>query len=295
MNKMKAAFLAGSLMLTYGCSSMQNSVTDWRMGYYTVQPGDSVSAIAWRYDLDVQDILLWNNLQPPYIIHPGQKLVINGVPSNAPTRVAHRSVLTRDQRIPPQPQPVVATTQVYDVPQPMERQEIVVSQMERQIVDAPVVQTPAPEPTVVPAKMVISSQPSSVSSLDAQNSDKLTWTWPINGKIMKRPGGNPLGPKGIDILGSNGQTVVAASSGTVIFSGKDERIFGHLVIIQHENDMMTAYANNESVNVREGDNIRVGDEIARVGRNREGQYALSFQIRRDGEAVDPLRYLPSQR
>ncbi len=48
--------------------------------YYTVQPGETLYAVAWRYELDYQKLAELNDLTPPYAIHPGQRLRLSGTP-----------------------------------------------------------------------------------------------------------------------------------------------------------------------------------------------------------------------
>jgi lipoprotein NlpD len=49
-------------------------VREWNPLDYSVKPGDTLYSIAWRYELDFQDIASWNNIASPYAIYPGQRL-----------------------------------------------------------------------------------------------------------------------------------------------------------------------------------------------------------------------------
>ncbi len=118
------------------------------------------------------------------------------------------------------------------------------------------------------------------------------WRWPLKGKVIGYFSlKNPVN-KGIDIVGKAGDTVNAAADGVVVYAGGNLRGYGKLVIIKHTDNFLSAYGNNASLAVVEGDRVKAGRTIARVGSTAENKEMLHFEIRRDGKPVDPLRYLP---
>lgn len=118
-----------------------------------------------------------------------------------------------------------------------------------------------------------------------------TWQWPLKGEVI-RPFSltNPVN-KGIDIAGKQGQSVLAAADGVVVYAGGNLRGYGKLVIVKHNDNFLSAYGNNEVMLVSEGDKVRRGAVIARVGSSAGSEGMLHFEIRRDGKPVDPLNYL----
>lgn len=88
--------------------------------------------------------------------------------------------------------------------------------------------------------------------------------------------------------------MLAASSGEVVYSGNGLIGYGELVIIKHDERMLSAYAHNRRRLVAEGETITQGQKIAEVGRNDRNEKVLHFEIRRDGKPVDPLQYLPKR-
>lgn len=102
------------------------------------------------------------------------------------------------------------------------------------------------------------------------------------------------GRKGIDIAGRVGQFINAAASGRVVYSGGGLVGYGKIIIIKHSKTYLSAYAFNEKLFVKEGQEVRAGQLIAAMGRNGNGRPMLHFEIRRDGKPVDPLRYLPKR-
>jgi lipoprotein NlpD len=97
--------------------------------------------------------------------------------------------------------------------------------------------------------------------------------------------------KGIDIRGKAGDSVVAAASGRVVYVGSKLRGYGNLVIVKHNDDLMTVYAHNRKLLVHEGDQVKAGQLIAEIGGTDANTPLLHFEVRRDGNAVDPMPYL----
>ncbi|MDA0823392.1 MAG: peptidoglycan DD-metalloendopeptidase family protein [Proteobacteria bacterium] len=123
-------------------------------------------------------------------------------------------------------------------------------------------------------------------------SKRLAWMWPTSGTVQSAS--SALGTKGIEILGKTGQPVVAAASGTVVYSGSGLRGYGQLIIVKHNEEFLSAYAHNDKLIVSEGVAVKQGQKIAEMGNSDAKRVMLHFEIRRDGKAVEPLQYLPSR-
>ncbi len=119
---------------------------------------------------------------------------------------------------------------------------------------------------------------------------KLSWQWPIQGKILRSF--SKTGKKGIDIYGKYGQPVKSAASGKVVYSGKGLIGYGNLLIIKHNENYLSAYANNRRLLVNEGQRVKKGQTIAEVGRGTDKKTSLHFEIRKNGKPVNPIYYLP---
>jgi len=118
----------------------------------------------------------------------------------------------------------------------------------------------------------------------------LQWAWPARGRIVNSD--TPISKKGIDIAGSPGQVVNAAGEGEVVYSGSGLLGYGRLIIIKHNDMYLSAYAHNSKLLVSEGDYVRAGQNIAHMGQTSKGMTLLHFEIRKNGEPVNPLKYLP---
>jgi lipoprotein NlpD len=120
----------------------------------------------------------------------------------------------------------------------------------------------------------------------------LGWRWPLEGKVVQRFRGGDRTRQGIRIAGRPGQQVLAAESGTVVYSGSGLKGYGNLIIVKHNNSYLSAYGFNSRLLVGEGARVKRGQGVAEVGQASGGKYRLHFEIRRNGTAVDPLNYLP---
>ena len=117
------------------------------------------------------------------------------------------------------------------------------------------------------------------------------WIWPTKGKLIQTFS-LKKGINGIQIAAANASPVAAAAEGQVVYAGNGIRGYGQLIIIQHSNEFLSAYAHNKTMLVKEGETIRQGQKIAEVGSTGTNTTKLHFEIRKDGRPVNPLKYLP---
>ena len=120
------------------------------------------------------------------------------------------------------------------------------------------------------------------------------WTWPTRGRIGVEFGGKPGSGTGVLIDGRAGQAIVAAASGTVVYAGGGLIGYGELIILKHNDTYLSAYGHNAKVLVKEGQSVRKGQQIATMGEGPQRKPRLHFEIRRNGEPVNPRRYLPAR-
>jgi lipoprotein NlpD len=115
-------------------------------------------------------------------------------------------------------------------------------------------------------------------------------TWPLRGPILKPfvPGSS----KGIVIGGRIGDPVKAAAAGRVVYAGTGIEAYGPLIIIKHSDSLITAYGQNSTLLVKEGDAVTQGQTIGAVGADSRGVGSIQFEVRQDGHPVDPLAWLP---
>lgn len=116
---------------------------------------------------------------------------------------------------------------------------------------------------------------------------------PVRGNIVGRFGAQrPEGGtwRGVFIQAAAAAPVQAVAPGAVVFSGW-MRGFGNLVILDHGNDYLTVYANNEAILKQVGDNVAAGETVASVGSSGgQAQTGIYFEVRHRGNPVDPLKW-----
>jgi len=143
-----------------------------------------------------------------------------------------------------------------------------------------------PPATTTPPATAPASVPTPPRASDAS---LISWGWPSSGPVTQAFNSTT---KGIDIGGALGDPVAAAADGKVMYSGNGVRGLGNLIIINHQNGFITAYAHNRTLLVKTGQTVKRGAKIAEVGQTDTTSPRLHFEIRRQGTPVDPLQYLP---
>ena len=125
--------------------------------------------------------------------------------------------------------------------------------------------------------------------------------YPLTGKINNEFGWrpNPFGGSsmenhpGMDIDGEKGDPVVASANGVVVKAGLNGG-YGNLIELDHGNGMTTRYGHLSEIEVEVGEQVTRGQEIGKVGSTgRSTGPHLHYEVRIDGEAVNPRDYLPS--
>ncbi len=266
---------------------------------HVVASGDTLLTIAWRYGLDVRDLIRWNQITNPDLIVIGESLRLRS-PTPPPSSSSPRTptVMT------PMPVATAVPDNVVRTTPPIGKPATRISMAPLAPAASPAVSalTPTPSPSAPPARVAPTSTDSatdndkpaaadSASNL-AANKAGLRWMWPTQGKVSAADAESVT--KGIDIRGARGQAVKAAAGGTVVYSGSGLRGYGELIIVQHNDTFLSAYAHNEARLVQEGRHVDAGEPIARMGNSDTTDVMLHFEIRRNGKAVDPLQYLPNR-
>ncbi|WP_036215283.1 peptidoglycan DD-metalloendopeptidase family protein [Massilia alkalitolerans] len=251
-------------------------------GMYTVRRGDTLLRIALDHGENYRDIVAWNNLRDPDDIKVGQTL-----------RVAapERGERTANIQTQPVPAPPAATPPRKTEPR-ADKQPYTENVAARPETGTQAGARTEPVRPAAPAPAAPAPAIAAGSTVTANDDDKLSWMWPADGRIVATfdEGRN----KGIDIAGRPGQQVVAAGAGKVMYAGSGIRGYGNLVIVKHNNSLLSAYAHNRKIVVKEGDNVAKGQMIAEMGDSDADSVKLHFEIRQQGKPVDPARFLPGR-
>jgi lipoprotein NlpD len=133
--------------------------------------------------------------------------------------------------------------------------------------------------------------PKPLPKLPEQPSPK--WAWPTSGRINVEFGAKPGPGTGVLINGKSGQAINAAAGGRVVYSGTGLIGYGQLIILKHNDTYLSAYGYTASSLVKEGQEVQKGQRIGTMGEGPERKPRLHFEIRRNGDPVNPRQFLPA--
>lgn len=246
-------------------------------GYYTVKPGDTLIRVALEAGQNYKDIASWNGLENPNLIEVGQ--VLRVVPPNVdPSPSASAGAL-------PAAKPITV---------PKVEARGLDAKGGSSAASAPVAAKPAATGAAAtpPASTPAAVAAPAASDSAAKDVADDAWVWPSNGPVL---GGYEEGKrKGVAIGGKEGDPIVAAGDGRVVYAGSGLRGYGNLVIIKHSGDYLTAYAHNKALLVKEDQVVRKGQKIAEMGSTDADRVQLHFELRKQGKPVDPAKQLPAR-
>ena len=244
-------------------------------GMYSVRRGDTLSVIAFSYGLDHRDVAAWNGISSPYVIYPGQKLRLSA-PAPVNNRNSGRSSGVQTSGI---KSPSASTTRTHASSTPSGA-----------TTKSATTKAAPPEQAATPAPQTASVK----TTAEQSAADPQSWRWPANGRVLRGYVATNPSRNGLDIVGTEGQPIMASAAGKVVYSGNGLLGYGELIIIKHSERMLSAYAHNKLRLVKEGEQVSAGQKIAKMGRNDRNEQLLHFEIRVRGKPVDPIEHLPKK-
>ena len=263
---------------------------------YTVKRGDTLFYIAWVTGNDFRDLAQRNNVPAPYALNVGQVLQVgnaSGQPITGENAVSQASArasggATATTTSAQKSTAVVASQPTITYSESSGEQSATkMLPNNKPATTTSTVVAPVTAPTTVSTTQPTASSTSTSSPISA-------WRWPTDGKVIENFSGAEGGNKGIDIAGSKGQAIVATADGRVVYAGNALRGYGNLIIIKHNDDYLSAYAHNDTMLVREQQEVKAGQKIATMGSTGTSSTRLHFEIRYKGKSVNPLQYLPQR-
>ena len=287
----------------YGQQIMKMQQTANADKRHMVMPGDTLSSISRRYGVSVSKLAAANNMDVNTPIRMGQRL---HVPSAVPA-IDYTSTASIDGAAAAQPSAVPLALGRIPKAKPqglMSKASMpVVRQQSNNVAALPKakarqkVAALAPRGAGAGSKQVVADIPTGdIVKAAPKMSGESKFRWPVRGRIIssygrKRDGGRN---DGINLAVPAGTSVRVAESGTVIYSGDKLKGYGNLVLVQHPNGWVTAYAHNDKLLVSKGQQVRRGQIIAQAGKTGEVDTPqLHFELRIKGDPVDPVPYLSS--
>lgn len=224
---------------------------------HKVRRGETLYSIAFQHGKDYRSLARWNGIRAPYTIFVGQKIRLKG----SKKRFVASSKSSKSTQV----RRKTSKTTIKKSSNNLKKNKKTVKKK------------------------------SKTTSKKGLIKGKIKWRWPSKGMIIKKFSRKSATQKGLDISGRLGQTIQATAAGRIVYSGSGLRGYGRLIIIKHNERFLSAYAHNRKLLVKEGQTVKQGQKIAEMGRSGTDRVKLHFEIRNDGNPVDPLRYLPKRR
>jgi len=239
-------------------------------GQHVVKRGETLYSIAWRYGRDYRELGNANGISPPYPIQAGQvlRLDLRGTVTSS-EQTASSSRRSSSQRAESTTSSATTGTSAG------------VSSGDGGRASAASTTPARPSPTTtapVPRR--------------SQTVANIQWHWPHVGTVIAGFSTSGKVNKGLDIAGNAGDRIRAAAAGSVVYAGSGLLGYGNLIIVNHNEHYLSAYAHNRTILVQEGEEVAAGQVIAELGSSGADRPKLHFEIRKNGNPVDPARYLP---
>lgn len=321
MRKISSLFVAGLLVVS--CTAIhppsynlpsRNSVQAGEE--IIVGKNQNVYGIARKHGVSMREIIVLNELKPPFVLRQGQSLLlpakdqdsaplpsaaprdaveqfdsgvgaapsdssgITAVPLEAPQSLPPNNVLKSAE---PDKEPVKEPMQIAPTSPLVKPMATTVTPSESEKLA-----TPQPEP----ASKKVTSVEKPAKKVEEASSDKtsVSLQWPVQGPILSGFGakGQGLNNDGVNIAAPKGAPVLAAGGGIVVYAGNEMKGFGNLVLIRHEGGWVTAYAHLDRMMVVRDTVVAPGEMIGTVG-STGGVTSpqLHFETRLEGKPVDP--------
>jgi len=235
-----------------------------KAGYYTVKSGDTLIRIGLDNGQNWKDLMRWNNLVNPNLIEVGQVIRI----------------------VPPGTDPAAATAR------PVTTAKVETRPLEARPGSAVATSASAPSGAASSAAAGTTSAPARETTAPREGDDDVNWAWPATAPVA-----TPFDDarnKGLVFRGKPGDPVYAAADGRVVYAGSGLRGYGNLVILKHNATYLTAYAHNQTLLVKDDQNVKRGQKIAEMGSTDADGVQLHFEIRKQGKPIDPARLLPAR-
>ena len=268
-------FFITLVLLIHGCASNIPSPVENKNriqkcpDVYTVKKGDTIFSISLKCGFDYKQVALVNDIEKPYKISPGEIIrfdLLRNKDEKALTEPENSSIKTEGLSESNELKEATKTQEDYREP----------------------IKIDEPKAT----KEVYSQKAiKKTKEIVAENQKKLAtkYIWPTEGKVIEQFNLQE-GKKGISISGELGQEIKSIAKGKVIYAGEELKGFGKLIIIKHEDNILSVYGHNRELLVTEGQKVDAGEIISTMGNTGTDKVKLHFEIRKNGQSVDPTPY-----
>jgi lipoprotein NlpD len=284
----KIFFVLVSFLL-FGCASQFPAPVDGERkkiskecpDVYTVKKGETIFSISLKCGFNYKKLALSNGLKKPYFVKPGDQIRFDLLRKNKSKVSEDQNKENQTNTIPFEEDKIIEdNTFINDE---ISQQD---SGVEFQFGDPIQINQPKVIREVYSKKSIKKSK--KLSALKAKN--QKNWQWPTDGELTSSFN-NASDKKGIEILGLEGQEIRSVAKGKVIYVGEDLAGYGKLTIIKHDNNVLSVYGHQQSILITEGQTVQAGQSIGTMGNTGADEVKLLFEIRKDGESIDPVKFL----
>ena len=285
---MKKIFIILLLLFLSGCASQfpapvqveAKKINKDCPDVYTVKKGETIFSISLKCGFDYQKLALSNGLKHPYFVKIGDQIRFDLLRKNKPKLLEPENKESLTNTIPFEEGEIIEDN--------ITSEEITSqdTQVEFQFGDPIQIDQPKVIREVYSKKSIKKSK--KLSALKTKN--QKNWEWPTDGKLTSTFN-QAADKKGIEILGLEGQEIRSTAKGKVIYVGDDLAGYGKLTIIKHDNNILSVYGHQQATLVTEGQVVEASESIGTMGNTGTDEVKLLFEIRRDGESIDPINLL----
>jgi len=248
---------------------------------YTVKKGETIFSISLKCGFNYKKLALSNGLKKPYFVKPGDQIRFDLLRKNKSKVSEDQNKENQTNTIPFEEDKIIEdNTFINDE---ISQQD---SGVEFQFGDPIQINQPKVIREVYSKKSIKKAK--KLSALKAKN--QKNWQWPTDGELTSSFN-NASDKKGIEILGLEGQEIRSVAKGKVIYVGEDLAGYGKLTIIKHDNNVLSVYGHQQSFLITEGQTVQAGQSIGTMGNTGADEVKLLFEIRKDGESIDPVKFL----
>ena len=266
--------------------------------YHIVKKGETLQSISGQYSLSLEKIRLFNNMTSDRIFI-GQKIFLYPHPPKKQEFVTQRKIPKKGYHLVKTKESIHRIAKMYDISvfDILDYNNLSTYKLEPGLkivlVAGKIKPAEVSKPTIEPTKPKTTKTGKPIPTHPTITKPKTKLALPLNGTVTSEFGlrnGRPH--KGIDIAADKGNPIHAALNGKVVYSGT-QRGYGNVIILEHDDYIMTVYAHNETNLVRLGETINKGQPIATVGQTgtATGPH-LHFEYRVKGKAINPREVLP---
>ena len=277
---------------------------------YVVQPGDTLFAVARKNGTTVASLAALNGITTTAALTTGEKLRIAGASTKTVAGATPASAKVMPQQLGAPPKPLgTLVLKGGENGQPDQAAPVAPPKIQlaspadtaetgsQFAVNTPKAQMPT-IPVAPQASDVATATNASANAIDAAaeaaSTDGKQFRWPVRGRIISGFGTKANGERndGINLAVPAGTSVKSVEAGTVIYAGNELEGYGNLVLIRHAGGWVSAYAHNQDILVKRGDQVRRGQVIAHAGMTGSvTSPQVHFELRMGAKPVNPLDYL----